>query len=226
VEGSQSPEDAAVACGLVIDAAGATAATQQHALLVQAEIRRRLAQLDLAMTDCDEAIRRDPASAQAFDLRGRVRTDAKQYELALDDFDRAIRLDKDLASAFAGRAAVFALTRQHRHRPCRERSQALRQASRRRNVAAPDILKKFAESCRLRPSPFVWKKSTHSEPDGTSHAAHIDIFRSGMSLPDRVLDQAADVSAALTDFGRLLFPTNRPTSSVSSVFERSGYRFA
>jgi tetratricopeptide (TPR) repeat protein len=114
VEGSQSPEDAVIACGLVIDAAGSTAAMQQHALLVRAEIRRRLAQLDLAMTDCDEAIRRDPASAQAFDLRGRVRTDAKQYELALDDFDRAIRLDKDLASAFAGRAATFALMRQHR----------------------------------------------------------------------------------------------------------------
>src|SRR5690348_6834561 len=91
VDGPQSPEDAALACGLVIDAAGTTAATQQHALLVQAEIRRRLAQLDLAMTDCDEAIRRDPASAQAFDLRGRVRTDAKQYERALDDFDQAIR---------------------------------------------------------------------------------------------------------------------------------------
>src|SRR6185312_14396316 len=76
VEGSQSPEDAVLACGLVIDAAGSTAAKQQQALLVRAEIRRRLARLDLAMTDCDEAIRRDPVSAQAFELRGRVRTDA------------------------------------------------------------------------------------------------------------------------------------------------------
>jgi tetratricopeptide (TPR) repeat protein len=99
---------------LVIDAAGSTAAIQHHALLVRAEIQRRLARLDLAMNDCEEAIRRDPASARAFELRGRVRTDAKQYERALDDFDQAIRLDKDLASAFAGRAAAFALMRQHR----------------------------------------------------------------------------------------------------------------
>ena len=81
---------------------------------VYAEIQRRLSHLDVAMQDCDEAIRLDAASAAAHDLRGRVRTDAKQYEHALDDFDRAIRLDRNLASAFAGRAATFALMRQHR----------------------------------------------------------------------------------------------------------------
>src|SRR6185437_15729870 len=78
VDGAPSPEDAIVVCGLVIDAAGSTAAMRQNALLVRAEIHRRLTHLDLAMQDCDEAIRLDPASAQAFELRGRVRTDAKQ----------------------------------------------------------------------------------------------------------------------------------------------------
>ena len=113
-EGLPSAEDGIVACGLVIDAEGSTPAVRQHALLVRAEIRRELGDLDPAARDCDEAIRLDPASAQAFELRGRVRTDAKQYEPALDDFDQAIRLNKDFSAAFAGRAATFSLMRQHR----------------------------------------------------------------------------------------------------------------
>ena len=114
VEGAPSPDDAIIACGFVIHAEGSTAATRLRALLVRAEIQRRLSHPDLAMQDCDAAIRLDPASARAFELRGRVRTDAKQYERALDDFDHATRLDKELASAFAGRAATFSLMRQHR----------------------------------------------------------------------------------------------------------------
>ena len=73
VEGVRSPDDAIVACGFVIHAEGSTAATRLRALLVRAEIQRRLSHPDLAMQDCDEAIRVDPGSAQAFELRGRVR---------------------------------------------------------------------------------------------------------------------------------------------------------
>lgn len=68
-EGAKSPDEMIGICGLVIDSAAAMPADRIHALLARAELRRKSDQFDLAVQDCSEAIRLDPAP-QAFDCRG------------------------------------------------------------------------------------------------------------------------------------------------------------
>jgi tetratricopeptide (TPR) repeat protein len=113
VESKLSPEEVIGICGLVIGS-NAGAATRVHALVTRAELRRRLEHYDLATADCDEAIRLDPAAAEAFDGRGNVLASDGKFERALDDFDRSIRLDPTFARAFSDRAATFDLIHQPR----------------------------------------------------------------------------------------------------------------
>jgi tetratricopeptide (TPR) repeat protein len=113
VESKLSLEEVIGICGLVIGS-NATSAIRVHALVTRAELHRRLEHYDLAMADCEEAIRLDPASAEAFDGRGNVLTSDKKFERALDDFDQSIRLDPKFARAFADRAVTFGLMHEPR----------------------------------------------------------------------------------------------------------------
>jgi tetratricopeptide (TPR) repeat protein len=101
-------------CGLVIDSVAATPADRIHALLARAELRRKSEQFDLAVQDCSEAIRLDPAAPQGFDCRGNALAADKKYLPALDDFDRSIKLDPEYVQGFADRAATFGLMRETR----------------------------------------------------------------------------------------------------------------
>ena len=60
--------------------------------------------MDLAIADCDEAIRRDPQLAMAFALRGVVFAAKQDHERAAADYGEAIRIDPTYARAFVGRA--------------------------------------------------------------------------------------------------------------------------
>src|SRR5882757_3209204 len=112
-EGAKSPDEMIGICGLAIDSVAAAPADRVHALLTRAELRRKSEQFDLAVQDCSEAIRLDPAP-QAFDCRGNALAADKKYLAALDDFDRAIKLDPKYVQAFADRAATFGLMRETR----------------------------------------------------------------------------------------------------------------
>jgi tetratricopeptide (TPR) repeat protein len=112
-EAAKSPDEMIGICGLVIDSAAAAPADRIHALLARAELRRKSEQFDLAVQDCSEAIRLDPAP-RAFDCRGNALAGDKKYLPALDDFDRAIKLDPKYVQAFADRAATFGLMRETR----------------------------------------------------------------------------------------------------------------
>jgi tetratricopeptide (TPR) repeat protein len=112
-EGAKSPDEMIGICGLVIDSVAAAPADRIQALLARAELRRKGERFDLAVQDCSEAIRLDPAP-RAFDCRGNALAADKKYLAALDDFDRAIKLDPKYVQAFADRAATFGLMRETR----------------------------------------------------------------------------------------------------------------
>jgi tetratricopeptide (TPR) repeat protein len=62
-----------------------------------------LGRLDEALDDCDEAVRRDPKVARAFDARGLVHLKRKDFGAALSDYSAALRIDAELASSLYGR---------------------------------------------------------------------------------------------------------------------------
>jgi len=59
--------------------------------------------LDGALADCNEAIRREPNIAAYLDSRGFVYLRSGRWDLAISDFDAALKLDPKLASALYGR---------------------------------------------------------------------------------------------------------------------------
>src|SRR5262249_50889149 len=73
--------------------------------------------LDLALRDCDEAVRLDPTNSVYFDSRGfYYHMNNRQEEKALADYDEAIRLDPDNHHALNNRAYLLATTKEDRFR--------------------------------------------------------------------------------------------------------------
>ena len=68
--------------------------------------------LQPALSDCNELIRRDAADAEGLCLRGSVYAAQKKWPLAVADFTEAIRLDDEYADAYSGRAAAYEQTGQ------------------------------------------------------------------------------------------------------------------
>jgi len=70
----------------------------------RAELRRDCDDLAAAEADCTEALRRDPADAEAYHLRGTVRQQAEDTAGAVDDFTEAARLKPAHWPSLLGRA--------------------------------------------------------------------------------------------------------------------------
>lgn len=67
---------------------------------------RGLANVDLddALDDCNEAVRRGPDTAAFLDSRGMVRLRRGEYERAIEDYSRALEIEETLAFSFYGRS--------------------------------------------------------------------------------------------------------------------------
>jgi tetratricopeptide (TPR) repeat protein len=59
-----------------------------------------------ALSDCDEAIRLDPKTANAFDSRGFVFLRMNRFRFAIENFDEALRRQAKLASSLFGRGVA------------------------------------------------------------------------------------------------------------------------
>lgn len=59
-----------------------------------------------AIVEFDEAIRRDPKNADAYNHRGNVHRGLSQSETAIRDYGEAIRIDPEFADAYKNRALV------------------------------------------------------------------------------------------------------------------------
>jgi serine/threonine-protein kinase len=73
-------------------------------LLWRAELNLDCENYAAAEADCTEAIRRDPARAEAFHVRGTVRQQRGDTDGAIEDFTEALRLSPDHGLAHVGRA--------------------------------------------------------------------------------------------------------------------------
>ena len=62
-----------------------------------------------AMAAYNEAVRRDPQSAWAYNHRGNVYRRLGRYHLAIRDYNQAIRLAPQFAESYAGRAFAYTL---------------------------------------------------------------------------------------------------------------------
>jgi tetratricopeptide (TPR) repeat protein len=71
-----------------------------------------LEHLDLAIADCNEAIRLDPNLAQAWSRRGMVRLPKQQYDAAIADLTEAIRLDPKDFSPYNARGCAWHIKRE------------------------------------------------------------------------------------------------------------------
>jgi tetratricopeptide (TPR) repeat protein len=64
-------------------------------------------ELDIALGDCNEAIRLDPTNAYVYNNRGNAWSDKKEYNKAIADYNEAIRLNPKYALAYRGRGIAW-----------------------------------------------------------------------------------------------------------------------
>ena len=69
--------------------------------------------LDSALADANEAIRRSPMSAALYNNRGLVWYDKDQYDKAIADYNEAIRVDPQYAFAYHNRANAWCAKREY-----------------------------------------------------------------------------------------------------------------
>ena len=60
-------------------------------------------ELDLALADCDGALKRSPKSAEVLDTRGLVHLRRREFDLAISDYDSALALQPSLGWSLYGR---------------------------------------------------------------------------------------------------------------------------
>ena len=95
------------ACDRVINNAKSNAQDRAAALSSRCGWRWTKLDLDLALTDCNEAIRLHSGSPSAYLNRGNVYLSKSDPERAFGDFNEAIRLDRKSAWAYAARGNVY-----------------------------------------------------------------------------------------------------------------------
>ena len=84
-----------------------TGETSVETLITCALAYAKKGQFDLAIANCDEAIRLDPQYAPAFCNRGAFYCQKSDGDHAIADFDQAIRLDPKEATAFYNRGNLY-----------------------------------------------------------------------------------------------------------------------
>ncbi len=102
----QRPDLALSACTRAIEAGGLAPDGIVGALVGRASARRARGELQAALDDLDEALRREPANGVAHNLRGGVLAALGRWTEAADAFSRAIAFNPADADAHAGRGAM------------------------------------------------------------------------------------------------------------------------
>ena len=77
------------------------------ALMRHCWARKEKGQLEQALEDCDEAVRRDPNHAVAYNVRGSVYRKMGEYDRAIEDLDHALRLNPNFPFAYNNRGNAY-----------------------------------------------------------------------------------------------------------------------
>jgi tetratricopeptide (TPR) repeat protein len=94
-------------CTALIESSQETPETLAIAYLNRGNALNENGQVDLAIQDYDEAIKRNPKSADALAGRGIAYEKKGQLDRAIEDSDSAVKLDPNNAKAFANRGHAY-----------------------------------------------------------------------------------------------------------------------
>ena len=122
---SHDPDVAIAGCTAMLQSGHETQEHLTRALSNRGGAYIRKRQYDRAIQDLDQAIRRDPNYAPAFQSRGTAYSLKGQYDRAIGDFNQAIRLDPKVATCFYARGGVYNAQGQY-DRAIQDLDQALR----------------------------------------------------------------------------------------------------
>ena len=101
------PDGKVAACNAVIDGKRETGSELAAAYCFRGHGLTEKRQFDAALSDLDETIRLDPASACALTNRGRVYAFKRDLDRAMADYDEAIRIDPTFALAYNNRGDAW-----------------------------------------------------------------------------------------------------------------------
>ena len=95
------------ACTPIIEAGGTRELSLALALDDRCSARNDLGKFDLALQDCNAALRLNGDFARTYDNRGNAYAGKEQYELAIRDYDSAIRRDPHFDYAYYNRGLAY-----------------------------------------------------------------------------------------------------------------------
>ena len=101
------PDGKVAACSAVIDDKRETGSKLAAAYCFRGHGLTEKRQFDAALSDLNESIRLDPASACALTNRGRVYAFKRDLDRAMADYDEAIRIDPTFALAYNNRGDAW-----------------------------------------------------------------------------------------------------------------------
>ena len=101
------PDGKVAACSAVIDGKRETGSKLAAAYCFRGHGLTEKRQFDAALSDLNELIRLDPASACALTNRGRVYAFKRDLDRAMADYDEAIRIDPTFALAYNNRGDAW-----------------------------------------------------------------------------------------------------------------------
>jgi tetratricopeptide (TPR) repeat protein len=112
-------------CGRAIQSGSWNDRNLASLLVGRCAAHKNLKQVELALEDCNQALRLDPNYAGAYSERGNVYFAKGQNDRAIDDYGHAIRLDPSFALAYNNRGTAYGAMGQH-DRAIQDYNQALR----------------------------------------------------------------------------------------------------
>jgi tetratricopeptide (TPR) repeat protein len=87
--------------------------SSDFAFVMQGSIWDAKGEYDVAIADCNDAIRPEPRTAAHFNNRGHARNAQGEYDKAIADFNEAIRLDPSYDSAYNNRGVARSALKQY-----------------------------------------------------------------------------------------------------------------
>ena len=88
--------------------------SEPHGYMMRAALRcKETKDFDLALSDCNQAIRLAPRDPSVYSNRGTVWQNKREYDKAIADYDEAIRIDPKHALAYINRGNVWVAKREY-----------------------------------------------------------------------------------------------------------------
>ena len=105
--GDATDDQTVLGCNAVIKSGKESEANVADAIGNRGLAYKNKGEIERAIKDYNEAIRRNPSNANNYNLRGSAYDEIKQYDRAIKDYDMALKLRPKFASAFNNRGVAY-----------------------------------------------------------------------------------------------------------------------